>query len=83
MGQVLQRGSIARSGASGGGSPVGTETGVDNELARLGGFSEGDRWGLSKKVLGRWIRGEDMETFPEDPFETVKTRIVGGDQGII
>ena len=21
-----------------------------------------------------------METFPEDPFETVKTRIVGGDE---
>ena len=32
--------------------------------------SEGDRWGF----------GEDMETFPEDPFETVKARIVGGDE---
>ena len=34
---------IARSGASGGGSIVGTETGVDNELAKVRGFSEGDR----------------------------------------
>ena len=23
---------------------------------------------------------KDMGTFPEDPFETVKTRIVGGDE---
>ena len=25
-------------------------------------------------------RGEDMETFPEVPFVTVKARIVGGDE---
>ena len=47
---------------------------------RLGGFWEGDRRGFGKKVLGCWIRGEDMETFPEDPFETMKARIVGGDE---
>ena len=28
------------------------------------GFLEGDRDGLGKKVLGCWIQGEDMETFP-------------------
>ena len=40
------------SGASGGGSTVGMETGVDNELAKVREFSEGDRRGFSKKVLG-------------------------------
>ena len=45
-------GSIARSGASGGGSTVRTETRVDNELAKVRGFSEGDRRGFGKKVLG-------------------------------
>ena len=38
---------------------------------------EGDRGGIDKEVLGRWIGGEDMETFPEDMFEMVKARIVG------
>ena len=35
-----------------GGSSVGAETHVDNELAEVRGFSEGDRWGFGKKVLG-------------------------------
>ena len=48
----LTSGSIARSGASGSGSTVGTETGVDNQLAKVKGFSEGDRRGFGKKVLG-------------------------------
>ena len=51
-GPGLASGSIARSGASRGGSTVGTETGVDNELAKVRGFSEGERRGFSKKVLG-------------------------------
>ena len=51
-GAGLTSGSIARSGASGGGSTVGTETGVDNELAKVRGFSEGDRQGFGEKVLG-------------------------------
>ena len=51
-GAGLTSGSIARSGASGGGSTVRTETGVDNELAKVRGFSEDDRRGFSKKVLG-------------------------------
>ena len=41
MGQVLQ-----------GQEPVGAETCVNNELAEVRGFSEGDRWGFGKKVLG-------------------------------
>ena len=45
-------GSIARSGASGGGSTVGAETSVDNELVKVRGFLEGDRQGYGKKVLG-------------------------------
>ena len=52
MGQVLHPGSIARSGASGGGSTVGAETRFDNELAKVRGFSEGDRREFGKKVLG-------------------------------
>ena len=36
-------GSIARSGVSGGGSTVGMETSVNNELAKVRGFLEGDR----------------------------------------
>ena len=51
-GAGLTSGSIARLGACGGGSTVEVETHVDNELAKVRGFSEGDRWGLSKKVLG-------------------------------
>ena len=45
-------GSIARSGACGGGSTMGTETGVNNELAKVRGFLEGDRRGFGTKVLG-------------------------------
>ena len=44
----LTSGSIARSGASGGGSAVGMETRVDNALAKIRGFSEGDRQGFGK-----------------------------------
>ena len=47
-GAGLTSGSIARSGPS----IVGAETLVDNELAEVRGFSEGDRWGFDKKVLG-------------------------------
>ena len=51
MGQVLHWGRLQGLGASGGGSTVGTETGVDNELAKVRGFSEGDRRRFGKKVL--------------------------------
>ena len=54
-GAGLTLGSIARSGASGGGSAVGTETCVDNELAKVRGFSKGDR-----RVLVRsWVHGSE------------------------
>ena len=54
-------GSIARSGASAGGSTVGAKTRVNNELAKARGFLEGDRRGFVKKVLDRWIRGRIWE----------------------
>ena len=44
-------GSIARSGACGGGSSVGAETRIDNDLVEVG-VIEGDRGGYGKKVLG-------------------------------
>ena len=52
MGQVLHQGSIASSGAFGGGSSVGAETNVDSELAEVREFSKGDRQEFGKKVLG-------------------------------
>ena len=51
-GAGLTSGSIARSGATGGGSTVGAETRVHNELAKVRGFLECDRWRFGKKVLG-------------------------------
>ena len=50
---------------------VGVEASGHNELVEVGGFS--------REVLGRGTQGEDVETFPKDPFETVKARIVSGD----
>ena len=49
-GAGLTLGSIARLGASG--STVGIEIGVDNELAKVRGFSEGDRRWFGEKALG-------------------------------
>ena len=48
-------GSIARSGASGGGSTVGAETRID-ELAKVRGFSEGDRRGMVRRS---WVDGSE------------------------
>ena len=46
MRQVLHRGLLQVR------EPVGAETHVDNELAKVRGFSEGERRGFGKKVLG-------------------------------
>ena len=46
MGQVLHRGLLQ------GQEPVGVETSVNNELAKVRGFSEGNRRGFGEKVLG-------------------------------
>ena len=68
MGQVLQRGSVAGSGAR----IKGAETSVHNKLVEVRGFVESDRGRFDKDVLGGWIRGEDVEAFSKDPFESVE-----------
>ena len=55
-GAGLTSGLIARSGASGGGATVGTETGVNNELARLGGFRKVTEGGLVRRS---WVDGSE------------------------
>ena len=40
----------------------------------LGDFFGSDRGGFGKEVLDGGIQGEDVETFPKDPFEMVKAR---------
>ena len=54
MGQVLNRG--PRSGASRGGNTMEAEIHVDNELAKIREFSEGDRWGLVRRS---WVDGSE------------------------
>ena len=51
-GTSFASGSIAGSGAFGGCRPVGAETWVDNDFVEVEGFSEGDREGFDKEVLG-------------------------------
>ena len=48
------------------------EIGVNNKLLEIKGFVESDGGWLDEKVLGRWIRGEDMETFPMNVFKKVE-----------
>ena len=45
-------GSVAGSGAGGGGRIMGAETGVHHKLAEVWGFVESDRGRFDKKVLG-------------------------------
>ena len=45
-------GSVAGSGASGGGRTVGVETWVNNKLAEVGKFSESDRGRFGEETLG-------------------------------
>ena len=51
-GTCVTMGFIVKSIAVGDGSSVGAETRIDNEFAEVGGFSECDRGGFGKKVLG-------------------------------
>ena len=55
-GAGLTSGSIARSGASGGGSTVGTETLVDIELAKVGGFRKVTDGSLVRRS---WVDGSE------------------------
>ena len=70
-GADLKKGSVAGSGAGGGGRIMGTEASVYNRLTEVCGFVESDRGRFDEEVLGGWIRGEDVEAFPKDPFEMV------------
>ena len=64
-GTVLTSGSTASSRACGGGAGLWGQRLVSTmSWQRLGGFSEGDRRRLGEEVLGCWIQGEDIETFP-------------------
>ena len=62
-GAGLTPGSVAGSGAGGGGRIMGAETGVHHKLAEVWGFAESDRGRFDEKVLGGWIRGEDVVAF--------------------
>ena len=55
-GAGLTSGSIARSGASGGGSTVGMVTGVDNELTKVRGFRKVIHGGLVRRS---WVDGSE------------------------
>ena len=70
-GAGLTPGSVAGSGAGGGGRIMGAEAGVHHKLVEVGWFTESDRGGFGEEVLGGWIRGKDVEAFSKDPFETV------------
>ena len=63
-------------GAGGGGRIMGAEAGVYNMVAEVWGFAESDRGRFDEEVMGGWIRGEDVEAFCKDPFESVEARII-------
>ena len=44
-------------------------------------FAESDRGVFDEEVLRGWIRGEDVEAFSKDPFETVESRIISSGKG--
>ena len=51
-GAGLTTGSVAESGAGGGGRIMGAEAGVHNKLAEVWGFAESDRGRFDEEVLG-------------------------------
>ena len=67
----LTPGSVAGSGAGAGGRIMGAKAGVHHKLAEVWGFAESDRGRFDEEVLGGWIRGENVEAFSKDPFESV------------
>ena len=60
---------------------MGAEAGVHNKLAEIWGFAESDRERFDEEVLGGWIRGEDVEAFSKDLFESVEVRIISSGEG--
>ena len=68
MGQVLHRGLLQ------GPEPVGVEGLWVRRLVSTVSwrrFAECARGRFDEEVLGGWIRGEDVEAFSKDPFESV------------
>ena len=63
----LTLGSVAGSAAGG---RLWVQRLVHNKLAEVWGFAESDRERFDEEVLGGWIRGEDVEAFSKDPFES-------------
>ena len=80
-GAGLTTGSVAGSGASGGGRIMGAEVSIYNKLAQVWAFVKSDRGRFDEEVLGGWIRGEDVEAFFKDPFESVEARIISSGEG--
>ena len=80
-GAGLTPGSVEGSGAGGGGRIMGAEAGVHNKLAEVWGFAESDLGRFDEEVLGGWIRGEDVEAFSKDPFESVEAQIISSGEG--
>ena len=74
-------GSVAGSGASGGGRIMGVEASVHSKLAEVWGFMECDIGRFDEEVLGGWIRGEDVEAFSKDLFESVEAQIISSGEG--
>ena len=80
-GEGLTSGSVAGSEASGGGRIMGVEASVHNKLAEVWGFTECDIGRFDEEVLDGWIRGEDVEAFSKDPFESVEAQIISSVEG--
>ena len=80
-GAGLTPGSVAGSGAGGGGRIMGVEAGVHIKLAEVWEFAESDGGRFEEEVLGGWIQGEDVEAFFKDPSESVETRIICSGEG--
>ena len=59
---------------------MGVETALNSELAEFEGFADSDKSRFSEEVLGWWIQGEDVETFPKTLFKMVETWIIRSDK---
>ena len=45
------------------------------------GFAESDLGRFNEEILGGWIRGENVEAFSKDPFESVEARMISSGEG--
>ena len=48
---------------------------------RLGDMQKVTERGFDEEVLGGWIRGQDVETFSNDPIEAEEARIISSSEG--